>query len=405
MANLSAAATKEWLIDGFPDLDRSPVPVDAYTSEAIYASEVDRVFKRTWLCVGRIEEIPTPGDFFTKDLHFAATQLIVARDRNKNISAFYNVCTHRGNKLVWESSGHAQSGFACKFHGWGFDLTGALVSVPDEDQFYNFSRDTCNLRRVACDQWEGFIFVNLDTESTESLSAYLGELGEGLSGYPFSKFAVCKRYIAEVNCNWKVILDAFHEGYHVKYLHKRSVAAAFGDKDNPSLLFRKGEIGLFPRHRYSSSGLGNTEYRPTPAEALAHRFGGVLNELTEASSLPRGVNPNKNPKWIMDLDVVFPNFEMLVSTNWYLTYNFWPKAVDRTIYEVRLYYPKATNAAQAFTQEFNRVKTRDSLLEDLSTVEASQSVLGSGALKTLNISDQEILIRHNHKVLKDYLEI
>jgi len=279
------------------------------------------------------------------------------------------------------------------------------VNVPDREQFYDLNPDLHGLKQVACDQWEGFIFVNLDPDPKETLSEYLGELGSGLTGYPFAEFKVCKQYVADVKCNWKVILDAFHEGYHVKYLHKRSVAAAFGNKDNPSMLFQKGDIALFPRHRYSSSGLGNPDYRPTPVEALAHRFGGVLNELTAASELPSGVNRNKNPKWIMDLDVVFPNFQMLVSKNWYLTYNFWPKAVDRTIYEVRLYYPLPQNAAQRFTQEFNLVKTRDSLLEDLSTVEATQSVLASGAIKTLNISDQEILIRHNHQVLNGYLNI
>lgn len=386
-------------VDRFPDLGTGPIPTEPYYSPDFFALERERIFRQSWLNVGRAEELRNPGDYVVREIAMLGTSLLLVHAEDGSIRAFHNICTHRANKLVWENAGTLR-GFSCRFHGWTFDTCGKLVSVPDEDQFYDLDKSNNGLVEIKADVWEGFIFVTFANEPRQSLKEFLGEMGADLTGYPFDKFSTCFRYTGEVRANWKVFMDAFQEGYHVLYMHKRSVAAAFAGVNGPGMRLAPDGVFLFDQHRRITGGWGNPNYQPTVIERLAHRFGGVLNELTDPSALPVAINAARDPRWIMDINILFPNFELLLSKNWFLSYNFWPLSESRTMYEVRMYYPTATNAAQRFTQEFNRVKTRDSLLEDLSTLENIQTMIESGALEYFNFSAQEILPRHAYRVVE-----
>jgi hypothetical protein len=115
------------------------------------------------------------------------------------------------------------------------------------------------------------------------------------------------------------------------------------------------------------------------------------------------VNPTKDQGWALDLNVIFPNFFVDISEGSYFTYNMWPLAVDRTLWEVRNYFPKAKTAGQRFSQEYSKVIFRDVIMEDSSTLEQTQKVLASGAKTHFILQDQEILIRHDQKVHEDYV--
>jgi hypothetical protein len=137
---------------------------------------------------------------------------------------------------------------------------------------------------------------------------------------------------------------------------------------------------------------------------MAFRFGSLIirNDFS-MNNLPPGVNPTRDPSWSLDLNVLFPNFFVDVSEGTYFTYNMWPLAVDRTLWEVRTYYPQAKTAGQRFSQEYSKVIFRDVIMEDCSTLEQTQSVLASGAKTHFVLQDQEILIRHDHKVHEDFV--
>jgi hypothetical protein len=152
------------------------------------------------------------------------------------------------------------------------------------------------------------------------------------------------------------------------------------------------------------SAWGNMNHRPTAVEGLAFRFGAlILRNDFSLERLPPGVNPTKNPAWALDLNVIFPNFFVDVSEGSYFTYNMWPLTVDRTLWEVRNYFPQAKTAGQRFSQEYSKVIFRDVLMEDASTLEQTQLVLASGAKTHFVLQDQEILIRHDQKVHEDYV--
>jgi len=385
----------------YPELGTGPAPIEPYISQEYFELERERIFRKVWLNVGREEEIPKPGDYLVKDLPVCNTSILVVRGKDGRVRAFHNVCSHRSNKVVWDQQGSCQT-FACKFHGWTYNLEGQLSFVPDEKSFFDLKKGGLGLTAVTADTWQGFIFIHLDPQPTETLSEYLGELGKRLTEYPFTEYSAT-RFVwqTELRTNWKLIKDAFQEAYHVAFVHKRSIPDAVTSKENP--FCHALDIKLYPHHR-SLSLYGNPAHKPTPIEALAYRFGNlILRNEYSTQHLPPGVNPTKSQSWSLDLNVIFPNFFVDVTEGTYFTYNIWPMAVDRTLWEVRAYYPQAQSAGQRFSQEYSKVFFRDALMEDANTLEATQSVLASGAKAHFILQDQELLIRHDHKVHEDFV--
>ncbi len=159
---------------------------------------------------------------------------------------------------------------------------------------------------------------------------------------------------------------------------------------------------LFDLHqRWSLS--ANPDYRPTAVEAAAYRYASFVLKSDFGHKPPPGVNPTNSPNWVLDINAVFPNYTIDMLDSGYFTYNFWPIAVDRTLWEVRTYFPHPKNAAERFSQEHARVTFRDLIKEDASTMENTQSVVASGAKTHFNFQDEELLLRHDNRVLAEYI--
>jgi phenylpropionate dioxygenase-like ring-hydroxylating dioxygenase large terminal subunit len=382
----------------YPELGTAPVAIEPYVSPEFFELERERVFRRTWLCVGRVERIPNPGDFFVKDIAIGKTSVIVVRSEDGKIHAHHNACSHRSNRVEWQNKGSSSS-FTCPFHGWCYRLDGRLLAVPDEKSFFNLDKEHLGLTPVALDTWEGFIFINFSPE--QSLREYLGEWADGLNGYPFAaNGATCYEWSTELRCNWKLLRDAFKEAYHVAFLHRRSARDSYTGRQNPfshALSFK-----LFPLHQ-SWSLSANPEYQPSPLEAVAYRYASFVLKNDFTREAPAGVNPAKSPNWVLDINAIFPNYTIDMLESGYFTYNFWPIAVDRTLWEVKMHFPRPSNAAERFSQEHARVTLRDLIMEDASTMERTQSVIASGAKTHFQLQDQELLLRHDNKILAEFI--
>ena len=210
----------------YPELGTGPVSYEDSISPAFYELEREAIFRRAWLNVGRVELLPRNGSYFTKELPFAKTSIIVVRDMQGRVRAFHNICRHRGNKLVWndnpreETSGSCRQ-FTCKYHGWRYDLEGQLTFVQQESEFFDLDKKEYGLVPVHCEVWEGFIFVHLAQQPEQSLRDFLGPMIASLEGYPFDKMTERWHYRSEVKANWKIYMDAFQEFYHAPVLHAR----------------------------------------------------------------------------------------------------------------------------------------------------------------------------------------
>jgi len=229
MAHFPKPAEGSWT-EHYPQLGTGPVSYEDSISPDHYELERKAIFARTWLNVGRVEQLPRNGSYFTKELDAAGTSLVIVRGTDGEIHVFHNICRHRGNKLVWtdfpgdETSGTCRQ-FTCKYHGWRYATEGQLTFVQQESEFFDLNRDDYGLAGVQVETWEGFIFVNLDPDNTTSLREYLGEFGDGIAGYPFDQMTQVYKYRADVGANWKLFIDAFAEFYHAPILHAKQATA------------------------------------------------------------------------------------------------------------------------------------------------------------------------------------
>ncbi|MFX1677575.1 SRPBCC family protein [Paraburkholderia sp. A2WS-5] len=408
-----------FLTDRYPELGKGPVPLEPYVSPEYYEREKTQIFKKTWLQVGRVEEIPHPGDYFVKELAACDTEIIVVRNKAGQIRAMHNVCAHRMNQLVYDKCGHTRK-FFCKFHGWAYDLDGKLTGVPDEDCFFDMRREDYGLAQVSCDVWQGFIFVNMDPQPAQSLAEFMQPVYGEVEGYPFDKLTCGFQWTSVVNCNWKLALDAFQEAYHVAYVHGRSIADAIDRSEGGSMrpldvvcgdLHRRlslagNQKSVYGNPKAVTSGGAAAEQalaesaqtRPIAAAALRAAIGSAKHEFP-LDALPKGVNWTKSENWLFDINVVFPDFYVSLRPNYCQAYNFRPIAHNKTLFEGRVYYPEMTTAGGRFFLEYMKVALRDVLLEDMSTLERTQRAAETGAKSHMILQDSEVLVRHGAHVV------
>jgi phenylpropionate dioxygenase-like ring-hydroxylating dioxygenase large terminal subunit len=382
------------------ELGTGPVSVEPCKSPEYFDRERETIFKHAWLNVGRMEEIPNPGDYFVRNISVVNASVIVARGQDGKVRAFHNVCSHRANKVAWDESGNCRR-FTCNFHGWTFALDGELRGVPDESNFFDFEKKANGLTPVEFDEWEGFLFINLESPPRNKLVEYLGEFGKGIGGYPF-RALTCYRYKVNIACNWKVAMNAFQESYHVPFVHQKTVPDSAAGPDNPF-----GHLvgaSLFPLHSTVSL-YANPRTRLNAVDEVVARYGaGFRKRVVTLTSLPDGVNPMKAKHWGFDINTVFPNFMMLLwGSGQFLTYNVWPISVNKTVFEIRLYNRKPETAGERFVHEYNRMVLRTAIAEDLATLEQVQPAVESGAKPSFLLQDNEVAIRHHYKMVDDYI--
>lgn len=383
----------------YPELGTGPLPIEPMVSPDYFELERERIFKKTWLNVGRVEDIPRNGDYMVKEIAILQTTLIVVRGDDGVIRAFHNVCRHRGNQVA-QGCGNAK-GFACGFHGWTYDTCGTLVNVPDKEQFFGIDTRQLGLPAVHCDLFAGFIFINVDPGPVQPLEDYLGGLGDQIRDFPFDQMIPMHRVEADVRVNWKVMIDAFQESYHGAFVHRLSVGDMI-DPHSDDPYMHLSSARLFGPHRSASVPMNpNYQAQRRPAEALSFKHASSLwlQEGAQEQRFLPGTNPQRHDFWLFDINVCFPNFFIDVANGWFFTYHFWPVAVDHTFWQYRFYMFPPADPAEMISREYAKVALRDLLREDLSTVEATQRGLASGAIREVYLSDQEIAVRHQYQVV------
>ena len=187
-----------------------------YTDSEFMSREWRQVWQRSWLFAGLLSDIPDPGDFFVYDV--GRESVIVLRDAAGELAAFFNVCQHRGNRLLAAREGFL-SQFACPYHGWRYGLDGSLQSVPDEERFgAALDKSGRGLRRVRAAAWAGLVWLNLDGEAPP-LEDWLGDIPGELAAFHFERMQLTEHQTVSLACNWKTLRDNFLEQYHVDFIH------------------------------------------------------------------------------------------------------------------------------------------------------------------------------------------
>jgi nitrite reductase/ring-hydroxylating ferredoxin subunit len=186
-----------------------------YTSRDFLALEYDRIFARTWQVAAREEELRNPGDFV--EYVIGDRSALIVRGRDGEIRAMHNSCPHRGTRLAHDC-GRFAGEIRCPYHGWRWKLDGTNSFVLDRAEFGDIESARLDLRPLACDRWGGFVFVNFAADA-EPLLDYLDPLPDLLGPYHPERMRLTSRQKTIVPCNWKVVIDAFNEAYHLLGTH------------------------------------------------------------------------------------------------------------------------------------------------------------------------------------------
>jgi nitrite reductase/ring-hydroxylating ferredoxin subunit len=191
------------------------VPRARYTSAQFGALEFDRLWGRVWQVACRAEEIAEVGDYV--EYLIGDQSILVVRADPDVVHAYHNTCLHRGTRLAAGSGHFEDQCIRCRYHAWRYDLGGRLIDVVDAEEFAPTPQEIC-LGQVQVDQWGGFVWVNLDPAAPPLLE-YLDPLPTLLAAYHLDRLRMRSYLSTVLPANWKVVVDAFNEGYHVQGTH------------------------------------------------------------------------------------------------------------------------------------------------------------------------------------------
>jgi len=291
------------------------MPRERYTSEAILAEERERIFARGWNCVGRVSSLRNPGDFIVREI--AGESIIILRDREGALHAFFNVCRHRGTRLCREDAGRFGETIQCSYHAWTYSIDGRLVGAPSMQDVPGFEKAEYPLHAAGLAEWEGFLFVNVGDNPPPFASAW-GPVLDRFARYDLPSLVVGHRVVYDVHANWKLVFQNYSECLHCPTIHPKLAAVLpyqSGANDLTEGPFLGGYMEIKPPNE-SATMSGRACGRP------------VSGSLSEEDR-HRGFYYTLMPNMLLSLHPDYVNYYMLT-----------PVAVDRTLVESEwLFHP------------------------------------------------------------------
>lgn len=191
------------------------IPASWYTDPFYYDLDQQILFEESWQFIGHTSQLPSPGSFITASL--GNESVIIVKGKDEKIRAFFNVCLHRGGPIETAHCGVARM-LQCKYHGWTYRLDGTLRGVPRFNFVELFDKNDYNLVEVDLHCWEGLLFVRLNPKAGPLLEKMEG-IRERILPMELSALKFYRRVKYDINCNWKIYVDNFLEGYHLPFVH------------------------------------------------------------------------------------------------------------------------------------------------------------------------------------------
>ena len=204
---------------------------EGYSSEEFFAIERERVFGSGWVAVGCVAQVSRPGQVLVAEV--GGRSIFVTRKHSGELRAFYNVCRHRGTRLLASDQCQIKRFIRCPYHSWAYDLDGKCVGTPlfagsdipsnqqrafDMAGVKGFDRADYGLFSVPVDEWGPLVFVSLD-DTAGSLSEHLGDLPDRTAGYRLSEWEIARTNRYEIAANYKLVAENFVEYYHLPWVH------------------------------------------------------------------------------------------------------------------------------------------------------------------------------------------
>jgi len=192
------------------------MPREYYTSPDILAEEQERIFARHWNCIGRASQIKQPGDYIVRSV--AGESLIVLRDRDGDLRAFFNVCRHRGTQICREASGQFSETIQCPYHAWTYTTDGRLIGAPHMQEVEGFDKREFPLHAAGVAEFAGFLFASV-SEQSQPFSTWFAPMMPRLMRFDLDRLEVGHSVRYEVESNWKLVFQNYSECLHCPMIH------------------------------------------------------------------------------------------------------------------------------------------------------------------------------------------
>jgi len=282
----------------------STLPGRYYADPEILNKEIEHVFQAMWICAGREDEIPNPGDYVVRDI--GTENILIIRDERGKVHAFYNVCRHRGSRLCHEPCGTVQGSIQCQYHAWTYGLDGRLSGAPHMNEVKTFDKNEWPLKDVGCEVWDGHIFINL-AEERAPLLKQLGDLPERFGRFRMGDLRRGGRVNYDVAANWKLIVENYSECYHCPLIHPDL------NRVTHYLSGRNDTIADFYNGGY---------------QIIGEEYCTLTVEGRQTRSYFKGIDKEDHNR--VYYYTIYPNFLLSLHPDYMMTHTLWPKGPGQT---------------------------------------------------------------------------
>jgi phenylpropionate dioxygenase-like ring-hydroxylating dioxygenase large terminal subunit len=351
------------------------IDVSEYYDPARFEREKIELFRNYAQFVGPSCMIPEPGDYFAFD--DTGIPILIVRNEAGVLNAFVNICSHRGAPLNECESGKAKKGrmFSCPYHGWSYDLEGALIGVPfGSEGFDSIDRSTLGLKRLQVEEKNGMIFVMPNPELRFDIDEVMGGIDERLSGFGFEDHFYLGSKQVFTNFSWKLNMDTFHEYYHFEFLHPNTIA-------------QMAHTNLATYHQYGRN----------------HSMGSAALSIDELRDVPHDQwNPRAHSSYV---NYIFPNTVIFVVEDHFQTWRVYPISPDRSVVYHSMFLPEkpADEVQRKSYEEYFQMINDVAVQEDYTLVDKINRGINCGIDRKVLVGRNEPGVQNMHRQLHDLL--
>ena len=354
------------------------LPADAYRSAEVFAWELGRFFEGGWVCLCREEEAARPGDY--RAARLGREGILLSRDAEGRLHAFFNVCRHRGHELLEPGACANARAIRCPYHGWVYELDGRLKTAARFGDVACFDPAGTGLVPVRAETWHGWIFVNADGQAPP-LADWMGEVTRLVAGHAPGELRIAASSTYEVAANWKILIENYHECYHCPQIHPQLCRVS------------PPESGQNPPQ--NGAWIGGSMELAENAETMS------LDGRRHAEYLPGLSEEQRRLVYYYGL---FPNLLISPHPDYVLTHRLEPLAPDRTRVECNWLFARDEIAREGFSANYAVEFWDMTNRQDWRACESVQRGAGSAGYRQGPLSEREEMVyRFVSHVARSYL--
>lgn len=364
------------------DWDRRGLPGWCYHSAALLELEKEQLFKTHWQIACHISDLPNVGSFQTFDL--CDERALIVRDADGDIRAFYNICRHRGSRLVAQDHGECPNALICPFHGWVYNLDGTLRGAARPEFYPQMDKKAFGLRPIEMEIWHGLVFIRFRPGPQPSVAELMSPFEAEISAYRMADHVPTDGIWSDTSpVNWKSVRDVDNEGYHVAMAH-------------PAL---QELYGYTYNDQPFVDGVSRSDGQFTPSKGRRWAVRNYKKLSKPQDYLPEHLHKS----WLYY--GIFPNAVIAVTPETTLFYQEFPLSIDTSLLRSGTYRAKSEDRQQRAARYLASRIDRETVDEDIQLTIWSNEAMASDAFEGFYLSDLEYGVRSHHDHLRNVLPV